>query len=199
MAVNFFRFYAETPAEAPPAEEEHEIEERSAEAEHEIERTSTEAEHKIEEPVPEHPIPPPSPPPLSEAHLPEEDDILHDTVLEEGEGGGTLAEINFGIVETGRWLLKVIGGPNNGAEFYMQSGHSYILGTDPHTCDIVFHDTSVSRQHAKITVTPEETLLIEDLKSRNGILINGAAIEEKRRLPLSTIYHPGHNLLCCLR
>ncbi len=206
-----FRFYAEALAEAlaeeepkieetaaeeepksaeeePSAEEEHMREELAAEEELMIEEPKSAEEEPIrEESIPEQPIPPPSPPPSPATYLNEEDDILTDTVLEEGEEKGTLAEINFGIVETGRWLLKVIGGPNNGAEFYMQSGHSYILGTDPHTCDIVFHDTSVSRQHAKITVTPEETLLIEDLKSRNGILINGSAIEEKQDLPLSTI------------
>ncbi len=50
----------------------------------------------------------------------------------------------------------------------MQAGNNYVIGTDPQTCDIVFHDTSVSRQHARISVTPEDTLFIEvtDCKSR---------------------------------
>jgi type III secretion system YscD/HrpQ family protein len=98
-----------------------------------------------------------------------------------------LAEISFGLTETGRWLLKVVGGPNAGAEFYMQTGHSYILGTDPHSCDIVFHDTSVSRQHARITVSSEDTLEIEDLKSRNGVVISGAHLEGKQLLSPSVI------------
>lgn len=132
------------------------------------------------------------PPPLllegNEKEDREEDKEETDTVFDEEEGAKSpLAEINFGITETGRWLLKVIGGPNNGAEFYMQAGHSYILGTDPHTCDIVFHDTSVSRQHAKITVTAEDTLLIEDLKSRNGVLISGAPLDGKDALSPSMI------------
>ena len=114
----------------------------------------------------------------------------HHTLFEEEESevpGGTLAEIDFGVAELGRWLLKVIGGPNNGAEFYMQTGNSYIIGTDPKSCDILFNDTSVSRQHAKIIVTPEDTLLIEDLKSRNGVLINGELIQGQQPLTLSTI------------
>ncbi|WP_039359938.1 type III secretion system inner membrane ring subunit SctD [Candidatus Protochlamydia amoebophila] len=110
-----------------------------------------------------------------------------DTIFDEEDNFSNLAEINFGIAETGRWLLKVIGGPNNGAEFYMQAGHSYILGTDPHTCDIVFHDTSVSRQHAKITVSLEDTLTIEDLKSRNGVLVSGSPLEIKQNLSPSVI------------
>lgn len=112
-----------------------------------------------------------------------------DTIfVEENDSTHALAEIDFGVIETGRWLLKVIGGPNSGAEFYMQAGNSYVIGTDPQACDIVFHDTSVSRQHARISVTPEDVLLIEDLKSRNGVLINGALIDEnKQELTLSTI------------
>ncbi|WP_068467253.1 type III secretion system inner membrane ring subunit SctD [Candidatus Protochlamydia phocaeensis] len=120
-----------------------------------------------------------------------EEDKDHDTIFDDDANFLPLAEINFGIVETGRWLLKVIGGPNNGAEFYMQAGHSYILGTDPHSCDIVFHDTSVSRQHAKITVTAEDSLTIEDLKSRNGVLISGTPLEGKQTLSPSVIVTMG--------
>lgn len=104
---------------------------------------------------------------------------------------GSLAEINFGLAEAGRWLLKVVSGPNVGAEFYMQTGHSYIIGTDPHSCDIVFHDTSVSRQHARITVSDDDTLQIEDLKSRNGVLIAGETIEGSQPLSPSVIVTMG--------
>jgi type III secretion system YscD/HrpQ family protein len=132
-------------------------------------------------PTPSAPRTPPPPPPQAGEKRSES------TVFGEEAELAPLAEIDFGVVETGRWLLKVIGGPNNGAEFYMQAGNSYTLGTDPHSCDIVFHDTSVSRQHAKITITPDDTLSIEDLKSRNGVLIGGTAIEGKQTLPPSTI------------
>jgi type III secretion system YscD/HrpQ family protein len=118
-----------------------------------------------------------------------EEEFHKDTLFEDDDADSIFpfAQINFGITETGRWLLKVIGGPNNGAEFYMQAGHSYILGTDPHTCDIIFHDTSVSRQHAKISVTPDDTIQIEDLKSRNGVLVSGIPLEGKQSLSPSVI------------
>ena len=37
-----------------------------------------------------------------------------DTIFDENAGAGknALAEINFELVDTGRWLLEVIGGPN---------------------------------------------------------------------------------------
>ena len=64
----------------------------------------------------------------------------------------------------------------------MQTGSSYVIGTDPNACDIVFHDTSVSRQHARITVAQDETLSIEDLKSRNGTTVDGEPLTGKRPL-----------------
>ena len=81
-----------------------------------------------------------------------------------------------------RWMLKVISGPNTGAEFSLGKGGTYIAGKDPSTCDIVFQDLSVSRQHAKITLTEEGQVFIEDLGSRNGILINGDLVQEKKEL-----------------
>ncbi len=113
----------------------------------------------------------------------------YDTILEDEYHleSPSLAKIDFGIIESGRWLLKVIGGPNNGAEFHMQADNSYIIGADAHSCDIVFHDNSVSRQHAKITITSEDTLFIEDLKSRNGVFLNGNLIESKEELSIGTL------------
>ena len=130
---------------------------------------------------------------LDEAsHAKSDDEDSEENLLEDLESEASpLAEINFGLADTGRWLLKVIGGPNNGAEFYMQTSHSYVLGTDPRNCDIVFQDTSVSRQHARITVTNEDTLFIEDLKSRNGLLVNGAPLESKQPLSSNVIVTMG--------
>lgn len=93
-----------------------------------------------------------------------------------------LAEINFDVAQMGRWLLKVINGPNNGAEFAMQTGHVYLIGTDVNTCDVVFHDNSVSRQHARITITNEDSVILEDLGSRNGTLVDGETLEGKQSL-----------------
>ncbi len=78
-----------------------------------------------------------------------------------------------------RWLLKVVAGPNSGAEFGLQRGATYILGKDPNLCDIVFQDLSVSRQHARIMVDENNQVFIEDLGSRNGVLVNGELIHEK--------------------
>jgi len=98
-----------------------------------------------------------------------------------------VAKITFGLLDTGKWLLKVISGPNNGAEFSLQAGSSYILGTDPNICDLIFHDTSVSRQHVRIVITPSDTITIEDLKSRNGTMVDGTRLEGKQTISPNSI------------
>lgn len=114
-----------------------------------------------------------------------------DTVFEENVTPSGLTQVNFDLMETGRWLLKVVGGPNNGAEFSMQSGSSYTIGTDPNTCDIVFYDNSVSRQHARITVSQDDKLSIEDLRSRNGTRVDGELITTSQPLPFNTLVTVG--------
>ncbi len=90
--------------------------------------------------------------------------------------------ISFENSSPARWLLKVISGPNAGAEFSLYPKASYILGKDPDISDVVFHDLSVSRQHAKLTITEEEQAFLEDLESRNGTYVNGALLTEKKEL-----------------
>lgn len=102
-----------------------------------------------------------------------------------------LAQINLDLMETGRWLLKVVAGPNNGAEFSMQTGKSYVIGTDPNSCDIVFYDNSVSRQHAKITISNDDTITIEDLKSRNGTRVDGELLTAPQILPFNILVSIG--------
>lgn len=179
--------------EEVPAEETHEHmepevqEEAPAVEQHEV-AVAAPPEAEIETP----PENPPSPPVAQPVPAAVDEEPKHDSIYEEeGEGKSELAEINFDLLETGRWLLKVVSGPNSGAEFSMQSPESYIIGTDPNSCDIVFHDTSVSRQHARITVNSDETLAIEDLKSRNGTFIDGQSLKEKQILAPNIIVSVG--------
>ncbi|MGE5195908.1 MAG: type III secretion system inner membrane ring subunit SctD [Anaerolineae bacterium] len=109
----------------------------------------------------------------------EEAEIPPQTLFEDAS---ELSSINFDLSSEGRWLLKVISGPNAGAEFTMQKSSTYIIGKDPNTCDIVFQDLSVSRQHARLSVDEEEKVFVEDLGSRNGVLVNGELIADKRTI-----------------
>jgi type III secretion system YscD/HrpQ family protein len=93
-----------------------------------------------------------------------------------------LSTVSLDTSSTARWLLKVISGPNAGAEFGLQPSSTYILGKDPNLCDVVFQDLSVSRQHARLSVDEEEKVFIEDLGSRNGVVVNGELISDKIQL-----------------
>ncbi len=116
---------------------------------------------------------------------------LYEDEDEEGEDQGLLAEIDYGLTESGRWLLKVIGGPNNGAEFSMEPGKSYVIGTDPKSCDVVFHDTSVSRQHARISLSEDDLITVEDLESRNGTFMDGEKIEKSETVSPNNVITVG--------
>jgi type III secretion system YscD/HrpQ family protein len=85
-------------------------------------------------------------------------------------------------VSQDRWMIKVISGPNTGAEFTLQPDHVYIIGKDPNVSDIIFQDLSVSRQHARLIADPEGKVFIEDLGSRNGVILNGELISDKKEL-----------------
>lgn len=93
-----------------------------------------------------------------------------------------LSSVHLTTDEEMRWFLKVVSGPNTGAEFNMHPNTTYILGKDPNLCDIVFQDLSVSRQHAELSSSDKQQVFIEDLGSRNGVLINGELIQGKRLL-----------------
>ncbi|HUD01452.1 MAG TPA: type III secretion system inner membrane ring subunit SctD, partial [Rhabdochlamydiaceae bacterium] len=79
-------------------------------------------------------------------------------------------------------MIKVITGPNAGAEFYMHKGKTYVIGKDPELCDIIFQDLSVSRQHARLNVDDHDMVYIEDLGSRNGTLVGGKMITDRHLL-----------------
>ena len=98
------------------------------------------------------------------------------------EEPSNLSTLSMTSPQDTRWLLKVITGPNAGAEFYMQKGKSYVIGKDPEVADIIFQDLSVSKQHARISISNDETIAIEDLGSRNGTVVKGKPITEPTTL-----------------
>ncbi len=100
------------------------------------------------------------------------------TVFEEDEALNTFT---LKSKDLGKWLIKVISGANAGAEFPLSPNQEYTIGNDASDCTITFHDLSVSRKHARITTT-KDNLSIEDLNSRNGVLVNGEIIKAKHTL-----------------
>lgn len=61
------------------------------------------------------------------------------------------------------------------------------IGRDA-TCDVVLHDPLSSRRHARL-VTAQGAVTLENLKSTNGVYLNGARVERDARL------HAGDHIL----
>ncbi len=108
----------------------------------------------------------------------EERSSAYDTIFEDGEP----SELPFPMLPTSPFLLKVISGPNAGAEIGLEKGRSYIIGKDPNSCDVAFQDFSVSKIHARLSVSAEGTVEIEDLDSKNGTAVNGILLTEKKSI-----------------
>ena len=102
----------------------------------------------------------------------------YDTIFEDFEED----DVPFSLPPETPYLLKVISGPNAGAEIGLEKSHSYILGKDEGNSDILFQDLSVSKAHAKLSVSEKGEIEIEDLGSKNKTALNGEIIEGKKTI-----------------
>jgi S-DNA-T family DNA segregation ATPase FtsK/SpoIIIE len=72
--------------------------------------------------------------------------------------------------------LRVLTGPDAGRDFPLAPG-SLVLGRDA-ACDIVLHDSLVSKKHARIEIG--ETVEVIDLGSANGVVVDGGIVGRLR-------------------
>jgi pSer/pThr/pTyr-binding forkhead associated (FHA) protein len=75
------------------------------------------------------------------------------------------------------WLV-VRQGPGAGAQHPIED--TLTVGRDE-TADLRLRDTAVSRRHASLRVEGD-TIVIEDLESRNGTFVNAERVEAPQRL-----------------
>lgn len=116
---------------------------------------------------------------LSEDLNHERERTAYDTIFDEEE---LQEELPFPLLPDTPLLLKVISGPNAGAEIGIEKGKEYTIGKDVHQCDILFQDLSVSRSHARLSIDEEAQAFLEDLGSKNGTIVNGHPLKEKTRI-----------------
>lgn len=110
-------------------------------------------------------------------HERDREESSYDTIFEDVSESD---QVPFNLPTDTPYLLKVVSGPNAGAEIGMEKGHTYTLGKDPQACDILFQDLSVSRSHARLSIDENGIIKIEDLGSKNGTAVNGTPITEKQ-------------------
>lgn len=137
---------------------------------------------------PEEEAAPPPPPVLAKKPVIEPEELrippappkpemtAYDTIFEDTGGE---EDLPFNLISEAPLLLKVIAGPNAGAEIGIEKGRVYTIGKDANSSDIVFQDLSVSRNHARLGVSADGVIDIEDLGSKNGIAVNGSVITER--------------------
>jgi S-DNA-T family DNA segregation ATPase FtsK/SpoIIIE len=80
--------------------------------------------------------------------------------------------------------LRIEAGPAEGKEYTLLAG-STVVGRGRGT-GIMIPDSFMSKQHARIEVTPSEngtTIEVIDLNSANGIMLDGAVISRAKALP----------------
>lgn len=77
--------------------------------------------------------------------------------------------------------LKFISGKYQGGEFPLTPGKQLIIGRSP-DLELALVEDMVSRKHAKLTVTDDGRITIEDLGSSNGTFVNGEQIAKPVRL-----------------
>ncbi len=87
--------------------------------------------------------------------------------------------------------VAVIAGPDAGQEYELKK-RTIIVGSDP-DLPIALNDETVSRRHARFEQT-EKGLLVQDLGSTNGIMLNDVQIE-KGAVPLPTELTLGNSVL----
>ncbi|WP_213358172.1 type III secretion system inner membrane ring subunit SctD [Chlamydiifrater phoenicopteri] len=103
-------------------------------------------------------------------------------------------DVTVDLSRPSRFLLKVLAGANIGAEFHLDAGKEYVIGSSADACDIVFDDTSVSHRHAKLVVGNEGAITIEDLGSKNGVVVEGRKIENNSSVSANMVVALGTTL-----
>lgn len=98
------------------------------------------------------------------------------TGLLESDGGGAL--------ELRRVVVRVVAGPDRGAERLLEAG-TLLVGSHPDN-DLPLLDTTVSRYHAELQLLPEG-VRVRDLGSRNGTFTGETRIDSALVLPGSEL------------
>ena len=129
---------------------------------------------------------------LEDEKFEEEKPLVEETPIEEGTiFEEELEEIQEGLLEEAPFILKVISGPNAGAEFGMEKNKTYVIGKDPNSSDIVFTDLSVSKQNSQISLDGDGNVFIEDLKSKNGTYLNNVQLGKKTKISMEDLITVG--------
>lgn len=92
-----------------------------------------------------------------------------------------------------RLRLIIVKGPDEGKVYKMSPGKPRVVGRDS-ISDLVLNDVSVSRSHCRIYFN-EKGCAIEDMNSRNGVVLNGERILRRTDLHDGDVIKLGTSIL----
>jgi len=98
------------------------------------------------------------------------------------------------------YFLQVQSGPSAGERFPLTKERT-VIGRHP-SCDMMIAESAVSRQHAAVILDAsgaDGTVIVEDLGSRNGTLLNGRAIAAPQRVHVGDELSVGGQQLILMR
>lgn len=78
-------------------------------------------------------------------------------------------------------FFRVLNGADEGTRFTMQSNFSEWVFGRSKDCEFVLNDPNVSRRHARVK-RDWNGFLVEDMGSKNGVLVNDQLVKKTRRL-----------------
>lgn len=121
-------------------------------------------------------------------------DILQSIQLEDNEKPQEPLSLETEVKsQTGQPMLTLVEGEHEQTEFVVKDNTS--IGRSPSN-DVVLKAPKVSRQHAAINRYNEQHILI-DLKSSNGVYVNGAKVDEAVLNPGDEVSIGGYKFIFC--
>uniref|UniRef100_UPI0010413C5E FtsK/SpoIIIE domain-containing protein n=1 Tax=Candidatus Protofrankia californiensis TaxID=1839754 RepID=UPI0010413C5E len=115
--------------------------------------------------------------PLNRAETVAESPLVHGVTISIGTPGPEPRAVQPGVAGA----LRVLDGHDAGLIVWLAPGH-HMMGRDPQE-RVVLRCDEVSRRHAALTVSLDATATVEDLRSSNGTLIDGALVVGPTPLP----------------
>ncbi len=79
------------------------------------------------------------------------------------------------------WQLEVSSGPDKGSKAVILAD-GLMIGREPSKCRLLLTDEKSSRLHATVTFSAEGQIMLEDLGSTHGTILNGSTVNRRTRL-----------------
>jgi len=78
-------------------------------------------------------------------------------------------------------MIRIFDPRDKMSRFWRLNEGTYIIGRNA-DCDLHINDDTISRKHARLEISVDDTAVITDLGSHNGIVVNGIAVENSAKL-----------------